>query len=319
MNPLRRLLVNAPFAQAADLRGKIAIVTGTAPGSIGFETAKGLARQGAAVTITSRKAPEAAAQLLREGLAREGIQATIHVHALDLCDAASVAAFADWHRARHDGRLDLLVNNAGIHLDLLSQWKAPKLSADGHEIHWRTNTLGTLHLTHLLLPSLQAAAQRSGDARIVNVVSQLHAKGRNDSLLTPPARYNSWVAYGNSKLALVHATYELQRRFAQARGVQAYCLHPGAVYTNIADKGLAGNPMIERVRKIMAPVEAYFLLTPEEGAQTSLYCATEAGLKGGRYFQNCQPRDSSPDSLDAAVSAEIWDHVSAWIRSLQPA
>ena len=224
--------------------------------------------------------------------------------------------FTNWYRDRHGEQLDILINNAGIHLDLLSQWKSPHLTADGHDLHWRTNYLGTMHLTHLLLPLLRKTGRDSGDARIVNVVSQLHFKGLNANLFDTDAPYNSWVAYGTSKLALVHASKEIQRRYAGSDKLQAYCLHPGAVFTNIADKGLSGNPALEAFRRTMAPFERFFLLTPEEGAQTQVHCATAPQLEGGRYFVKCRPAESSPASHDAAVSRKLWDETASWIQSL---
>lgn len=316
LKTLRKWLIAAPFATHKDLRGKKAIVTGTAVGSIGFETALTLARWGATVIVTTRSEPQQIAQRIRDELRSEGISAEVDAHSLDLSQASSVAQFASWYRSTHGEQLDILINNAGIHLDLLSQWKTPHLSVDGFEIQWRTNYLGTLHLTHLLLPLLQKAGQASGDARIVNVVSQLHTKGQNAALFAPLEPYNSWVAYGTSKLGLVHATHELQRRFAESSKVSAYCLHPGAVFTNIADKGLSGNPTLETVRRAMAPIERFFLLTPEEGAQTQIHCATESGLRGGLYYLKCAVQPSSVESQDAAVSARLWDATSAWVQTL---
>ena len=313
MSALRRFIVRAPFASRTDLRGQRIIVTGTAPGSIGFETARALAAWGADVVVTTRRDTEAVAAQLRAVNANEPGHGTVTAQSLDLADAASVERFAAWYRDSLGERLDVLVNNAGIHLDLLSQWKEPKLTADGHELHWRTNYLGTMHLTLRLLPLLQATARAHGGARIVNVVSMLHAKGRNTGLFGINDPYNSWVAYGNSKLALVHATFELQRRF-DAGGIQAYCLHPGAVFTNIADKGLAGNPALERLRKAFAFVERFFLLTPEEGAQTTLLCATASSAKGGAYYRNCGVAKASSESTDAAVSARLLDETQAWIE-----
>jgi retinol dehydrogenase-12 len=96
--------------------------------------------------------------------------------------------------------LDVLINNAGIHLNLLSQWPAPALSADGIELQWRTNYLGSLHLSHLLLPLLVSMAKKTGDARIVNVVSMLHSRGRNDQFFEPNRPYSSLDVCGQSKL-----------------------------------------------------------------------------------------------------------------------
>ncbi|HEY1075932.1 MAG TPA: SDR family NAD(P)-dependent oxidoreductase [Fontimonas sp.] len=308
MSALRRLFVRAPQAAAVDLTGRRAIVTGAAPGSIGAETARALAAWGADVVVTTRGDAQAVARRL-------SAHGRVQGHPLDLSDAASVERFVDWYRASHGDRLDLLINNAGIHLDLLSQWKSPRLSADGHELHWRTNYLGTMHLTLRLLPLLQAGGL-AGGARIVNVVSMLHSKGSNAALMGAREPYNSWKAYGNSKLALMHATFELQRRYAATHRLQAYCLHPGAVFTHIADKGLAGNPALEAVRRVFAPVERFFLLTPAEGAQTSLHCATARSAAGGHYYVACAPARASPASADATVAAHVWRQTADWLDSL---
>ncbi|MDP9141082.1 MAG: SDR family NAD(P)-dependent oxidoreductase [Pseudomonadota bacterium] len=313
MGALRRLLVRAPFAAAADLRGKQALVTGAAPGSIGYETARSLAAWGADVIITTRSDPARVVDQLRAQLASSPGHGNVHAHALDLSDRQSVETFAAWLQATHGQRLDLLINNAGIHLDLLSQWKSPKLSNDGHELHWRTNYLGTMQLTLRLLPLLQATGLATGDARVVNVVSMLHSKGSNAALFEPAQPYNSWTAYGTSKLALIHATTELQRRHFGSHHLQAYCLHPGAVYTNIADKGLSGNPRLEAIRRFFAPVERFFLLSPLEGAQTTLHCATAKQARGGLYYRNCAVSPSSPDSTDAFVAARLWAQTEAWL------
>ena len=145
---VRGCLVKAPFAEKQNLQGKTAIVTGCAQGSIGFATAKTLALWGAKVIITTRTNAEKLVDALRA--ATQGGQ--IDGHVLETTSAESVAAFSAWFQKNHGERLDILVNNVGVHFDLLSQWKEPHLTADGFEIQWRTNYLGVLHLTHLLLP-----------------------------------------------------------------------------------------------------------------------------------------------------------------------
>jgi len=311
----RSKFVTAPCAESVDLRGKKIIVTGAAVGSIGFATAKILASRGAAVVVTTRSQPEVLKTALDVALKNAGVQGNIAAHTLDLCQADSVARFVDWYIATQGEQLDILINNAGIHLDLRSQWQQPNLTNDNFEIHWRTNYLGAAHLTALLLPLLIKTAKQSGNARVVNVVSMLHTRGKNKYFFQPQETYNSWVAYGNSKLALVHNTFELQRRYASA-GLQAYCLHPGAVFTNIADKGLEGHTVLNRLRKIFSPVEAFFLLTPEEGAQTQIHCATDPDVKGGLYYRQCRPAPVSDESADAQVSVKLWDNTQAWIKTL---
>jgi NAD(P)-dependent dehydrogenase (short-subunit alcohol dehydrogenase family) len=275
------------------MAGKTVVVTGAAPGSIGGETADALRAWGATVITTTRSGGS---------------------HPLDLSDPVSVERFVDWYGGQHDS-LDVLVNNAGVHLDLTSSWKQPHLTADGHEVHWRVNYLGTMHLTHRLLPALEKTAARTGEARIVNVVSMLHTRGRNDAMFEPAPTYSSWNAYGQSKLALVHAMHELQDRY-RTQGVRSYAVHPGKVYTGIATKGLADHPVLGRVRGLLAPLERLLLLTAEQGAQTTLMCATEPGLEGGRYFDACRVRPASTEAEDRATAIRLWDETLAWVADL---
>ena len=305
----RSLFVAAPFAERVDMQGKHVIVTGASPGSIGFEAARTLASWGATVTVTTRRNVEATVAALRTSSGGH-----VQGHVLDLTEAASVQRFASWYQQSNTS-LDVLINNAGVHLDLTSQWQEPQLTADGFEIHWRTNYLGTLHLTSLLLPLLRQTTARTQQARIVNVLSMLHSRGKNAHLFTPAARYNSWDAYALSKLALMHHTFEMQRRYA-AEGLQSYCLHPGAVFTNIASKGLSGSPLLSALRDRFAFVEAFFLMTPTEGAQTHLYCATQPDLPGGFYYRNCAPAQPSQESEDRQVATRLWEQTQQWLQSL---
>jgi NAD(P)-dependent dehydrogenase (short-subunit alcohol dehydrogenase family) len=269
-------------ASPVDLAGKTVLVTGASVGSLGFETARALASWGADVVITTRTDTKRAVAALGSGTG----------HELELSDRGSVRAFAAWFRAGHDS-IHVLVNNAGVHLDLRSQWRQPNL-VDGHEIHWRTNFLGTMQVTQELLPLLTSTP----DARVVNVVSKLHSRGSNEFLFAPISPYNSWVAYGTSKLALIHAANELGRR----HGIAACSLHPGSVYTHIADRGLAGHRVLGAARKLAAPLERRALLSPAQGAQTSLHCATVPDLAPG-YYRNCRLSEPSPAAQDAATAA----------------
>lgn len=279
------------------------IVTGASPGSLGLATAQSLAHWGAKVVITSRNL--ATAQQAVEDTPILGNGQLIPAE-LDLCQTNSVANFSQHYREQHGERLDALINNAGIHLDLLSRWKSPTLSTDGYEIHWRTNYLGTFQLTQCLLPLLLNSAQETGNARLVNVVSQLHHKGRNEDMFRPAADYNSWVAYGTSKLALVHMTQTVHRLHS-ASGLSACSLHPGAVYSQIASKGLAEAPTLSRLRNALAPLERAFMFNTLEGAQTSLYCATDPAAKAGGYYRRCRQTTPSKSCTDNDVSQRIWD------------
>ncbi len=307
------LLARVRRAEPVDLRGPAAVVTGASPGSLGFETARALAAWGADVVVTTRTDSSAARDAIDAAVPPSASRGTVTAHPLDLASADSVERFAAWLRAERGERLDVLVNNAGVHLDLRSQWKEPRLTADGVEVHFRTNYLGTAHLTERLLPALLAAAAATGDARVVNVVSKLHAMGRNAWLFEPVTPYDSWAAYGTSKLALVHATFELDRRHAAA-GLRAVCLHPGSVFTKIADKGLEESHVLGAIRRVLAPVEAALLLSPEQGAQTQIHCATHPSVEGGRYYVRCAAAPASPETNDRAAAARLAEATRAWVH-----
>ncbi|MFT6578584.1 MAG: NAD(P)-dependent dehydrogenase (short-subunit alcohol dehydrogenase family) [Zhongshania sp.] len=311
---IQGFISGAKMAEISCLQGRHFLVTGCAEGSLGFATALQLLEQGAVVSVTVRKNSAAIAETLRQQLDRR-YHHNIHAFDLDLLLYDSVEAFVQVYKETGLA-LDVLINNAGIHLDLMSRWDSPQLSADGFEIQWRVNYLGTAHLTYRLLPLLQASAITSGDSRVVNVVSQLHSKGLNSEFFNPQRPYNSWNAYGQSKLALVHFTRSIDTHFSKD-GVTSYCLHPGAVYTNVAGKGLADTGVIEKMRKALAPVEKLFLKTPKQGAQTQIHCATAAKdvLMSGKYYRNAQIAVASTEADDSDVAERLWLNLQSWITA----
>lgn len=316
---IRKLFVNTPFAKETSLKDKHVIVTGTDNGSLGYETAKTLARWGAVVIVSSPRNTASLVTALTEDLAKENIDARIDGHDLDLSDAKSVSQFAQWYLDNWGERLDILVNNAGVHLDLMSKWKEPRLTDDGYELMWRINYLGSAHLTRLLLPLLQKTGESQGDARVVNVASQIHSKGSNDALFDPNTEYESWKFYGLSKLAMIHFAYEINRRFAQKSNLKGYCLHPGAASgssTNVATVGFEENPIIGFFRKLGGPIERLFMTTPEEGAQTTIHCATSPQAEGGHYYTNCGIGEASADTNDEKAAGRLWQETSDWIDTL---
>jgi NAD(P)-dependent dehydrogenase (short-subunit alcohol dehydrogenase family) len=282
-------------ATPRDLAGRVVVVTGAGPGSLGLATARTLSEWGADVAVSTRTEPVS----------------DLAWHRLDLADRASVEEFADWLLDRYDGRLDVLVNNAGIHLDLRSRWTEPQV-VDGQEIHWRTNFLGTAHLTGRLLPALLSSASKTGDARVVHVVSKLHDRGANAAMFDGVRPYDSWAAYGTSKLALVHHAAELHRRHGE-QGLRAMSLHPGSVFTHIADRGLETSPLLARIRRVARPLERRALLTPEQGAQTSLHCVADPDVAHG-YFRGCAAAEPSAEALDVVASGRLWDETARWIE-----
>ncbi|MCZ0944380.1 MAG: SDR family NAD(P)-dependent oxidoreductase [Gammaproteobacteria bacterium] len=307
---LARLLGPKPMAKPVDLTGRQVIVTGASEGSMGYMVALLLARWGAQVVATGRSDANSLQQALRAELGTGG--GSLTARGLDLADRDSVSAFANWYRERF-GALHVLINNAGILHDLLALRRQVERSADGVEIHWRINYLGTFHLTSLLLPLLIDSAATDGDARVLNVTSHQHVRGRNDHLLAAFANHNPWDAYGQSKLALIHMAQALHRRHGGTGEFRALSLHPGSVYTNLVSGGLESYSRVRPIQWLMAAPARAALLSPLQGAQTTLFCATDADVQGGRYYDRCAVSQPSADALDASVAERLWALSEDWL------
>ncbi len=259
-----------------DLTGRRAVVTGANSG-LGLHTALELARHGAEVILAVRdldRGEVARAQIAEA--ARSGGSALLRQ--LDLADLTSVRTFAD-EILRSGTRLDLLVNNAGV-------MAIPRrLSVDGYELQFATNHLGHMALTLRLLPALRRSGSGSTAARVVTVSSGAHRMGRITlEDLMGEHDYRPWRAYGQSKLANLLFTFELQRRLDTHRlPVAAYAAHPGFAATNLqsvapAMKGSALGGLMARLGNSLLAQPA------ETGALPTLYAATVPGLPPGAYI-----------------------------------
>ncbi len=317
VNHLRRLLVRKPTAEQAELSGRRVIVTGASRNSLGYETARILASWGAFVVVTRKRDVASLEDSLKHDLRSTGVdEDSVKAHPLDLCDVDSVNQFAMWYGMHHDGKLDVLINNAGIHRNILNPRKEPPLSTDGFEVHWRTNYLGTFHLTSLLLPLLKRSGLESGDARVINVSSHLHDRAKNKHLFDRQERYHSWDAYGLSKLALIHFSCELQRRFAKRYNLQSAALHPGSVYTNLTRMAIPGGRSDAVFHRVGSAMASLVLLPAERGAQTTVKSASERPFRGGRYYDRCAIAEPSDETTDESVSRLLWERSDDWVKSL---
>ena len=252
--------------------GRVAIVTGANSG-IGLETARVLARRGARVVLACRN-PEKARAAEREVAAAAPDPGAVVAMPLDLADLGSVAAFAEAFRKKH-ARLDLLVNNAGVMAIPLRR------TADGFEMQFGTNHLGHFALTGRLLDLLLATP----GARVVTVSSNAHRIGRIDfANLSAERSYHPWRAYGQSKLANLLFTFELQRRLARrGAGVIAVAAHPGYAATRLQEASAreSGSRFMERLMKLGNRLLAQ---DAASGALPSLYAATAPDVRGGDYY-----------------------------------
>ena len=271
-----------------DLSGKTVLVTGANAG-IGKETARGLARRGARVVMASRSLERGEAA--RKDLAREMPEERLEVMRLDLASLADVRRFARDFRSRHV-RLDVLVNNAGIHT------AHRNVTSEGFETTFVTNHLGPFLLTHELLPVLKVSAP----ARVVNVASEAHRLGRiHFDDLQLARRWSGIAAYCQSKLANVMFTMELARRL-EGTGVTTNAVHPGSVRSNWARGPESG------VLRAAVSLASPFLVSVAKGAENSLFAAASPDLEGvsGQYFVRRRERAPSARARDVAAQRRLW-------------
>jgi NAD(P)-dependent dehydrogenase (short-subunit alcohol dehydrogenase family) len=282
-----RYSMNREAGLDIDLNGKIILVTGATNG-IGRVTACELARLGAQVILLSRNAEKCAR--VAEEIKRDTGKSVEYL-AADLSTLEGIARAAEAFKQRQR-RLDVLVNNAG------GVFIRRSVTADDLEMTFALNHLAYFLLTGLLLDVLK----QSSPARVVNVSSGLHMRAHLDfDDLQNAKRYSGFQAYGRSKLANVLFTYELARRLAGS-GVTVNCLHPGYVNTGLS---LNNGPIYGVFAGLSARL---FGRRPEEGARTSIYLAASPEVEGvtGKYFADCQPVSSSPESYDKEVAARLW-------------
>jgi NAD(P)-dependent dehydrogenase (short-subunit alcohol dehydrogenase family) len=279
------------FQDIPDLTGKTAVVTGANNG-IGFDEARALAVHGARVILACRSAErgrDAAARILRDHP-----QAKAEWMLLDLADLGSIRRFAGDFLKRFE-RLDILLNNAGIMMVPFGK------TADGYERQFGTNHLGHFALTGLLLDGIR----RTPRARVVTVSSNAHRRAEIDfGNLNAEKRYSRMGAYGQSKLANLLFTYELQRRFEKARiDAIAVAAHPGFSATHLAPW---------RVARWFIPL---FSQSSAMGALPELYAATAPDVHGGDYYGPGGMNEargypirtrSNAQSYDTEAAARLW-------------
>lgn len=271
-----------------DLAGRVAIVTGGYSG-LGLETTRALAQAGAHVIVPARTPAKAQAALRDMPGAEQA--------ALDLADPASIDRFAASFLA--GGRpLHMLINNAAIMACPLTR------DARGFEAQFATNHLGHFHLTARLWPALRMA----GKARVVSLSSVGHRRAPVD--LDDPSfergPYDKWVAYGRAKSANALFAIGLDQR-ASGFGVRAFAVHPGGIMTDLQ------RFMPEEEKRAMGWIDAEGRLaegfkSPQQGAATSVWCATSPRLDGmgGLYCEDCDVAQAVP------ADAPGWTGVRPW-------
>ena len=275
---------------SANDMAKTILITGANTG-IGRVTAEELAKSGHRVFLACRSLEKT--QPVIDGIRAAGGFAEFL--ALDLGDLDSVRSCAEAFLAKSEP-LSVLINNAG-----LAGQKG--FTKSGFELAFGTNHVGHFLFTNLLLPKLR----ESEGARVVNVSSQGHYRAPGidwEAIKKPTATATGFPEYCVSKLANVLHANELARR--EGDKVRTYSLHPGGVASDV----WRGVPWgLRHVLKL-------FLKSNEEGALTTLHCATSdaAGRETGLYYDECKVKRASKVALDTSLAAELWKRSEDWVK-----
>lgn len=265
---------------------KTTIITGATSG-IGQETALALAKHGHALYLLVRNTPKG--ERLKKEITDKTGNKEIFVVRCDLADLESVREAAD-ELTQKLFAINTLINNAG------GIFEERELNKNGFEMTLVTNHLGHFLLTTSLMPLLQ-----KGQARIINVSSDAHkqAKPQFDDLQWEQS-YSAMKAYGMSKLFNIYFAQSLAEKYA-ANGILAFSLHPGVVKTGFGSE-------LKGFGRLILSIARPFMITPEQGAETSVFLATAPRLDqyNGAYFKKKKKAATSAIATDTESRNKLW-------------
>ncbi|CAG8538111.1 11951_t:CDS:2 [Dentiscutata erythropus] len=293
------------FENIPDLSGKVAIVTGGNNG-IGFITVRELVRKNAHVFIANRskEKTESAIELIKKEIKKD----TVEFLQLDLKSLNSVKKAAETFLARNLP-LHILVNNAGI---MATPFETTQ---DGIQDQFGVNHIGHFLFTILLLPTIKASAP----SRIVNVSSVAHKTippaGIEFDKLNDPNAHSTYIRYGQTKLANILFTTELNKRLL---GTNVYCnsLHPGVIKTDLWNSLVSS---WSSWKKPFFHIGTLFMISPEDGALTQLYCATspeieEKNLRAKYFVPYGELGETNAQAKDEELAKQLWEFSEKFVK-----
>lgn len=289
--PTAQQIIDDDNLRAPALQDKVIVMTGASAG-IGIDTARALASTGARLFLGVRnlsKGATACSDFLSPG--------RVELFHIDTSSLSSVRAAAAEIRTKTD-RVNVIVNNAGV-------MACPETkSVDGFELQFATNYLGHFLLYRLLEDKLLASATPDFHSRVVNVASSgHHAGGVNFENFNLDGEYQPWVAYGQSKTAMIYMANQIERLYG-AKGLHGSSLMPGGIFTDLQ----VHVPAEMKERWMSDPETMRFTKSPAQGAATTVYAAVGKDWegKGGKYLEDCAVAEpiSGPEARGARGVAE---------------
>ncbi|GAA5967286.1 hypothetical protein JCM11641_000502 [Rhodosporidiobolus odoratus] len=290
-----------PQTGLPDLDGKVALVTGGNTG-IGLITAQELHKKNAKVYIACRSEERAKKAIAQINAAHPGAEKNLVYLPFDLTDLTSAKKAAETLSEKEE-RLDILVCNAGV-----MAW--PYELKNGVEVQF-WNHLGHFALVDKLLPLLKKTAQIAGSSvRVVNVASLGHTMSPKPDFTSLEGvnqkMKSTWHRYGQSKLANILFTAELQERL-KGDNIRVNCCHPGNIYTELTRGTVASYGFLGSAITFMSR----YAMTPFEGAKTQLYLAAspevdEKDYRGEYFTPIATLGKASAYGQDKQLAEQLW-------------
>lgn len=280
------------------MKDKICLITGANSG-IGKITARALARKGAHIIMLCRNGEKA--EKAKEEIVKATKNEAIEIFLADLAHQEQIHRVAEEIKQKH-AKIDVLINNAGF---IAKSYR--EITQDGLEITFAVNHMAYFMLTNLLIKPIKASPR----GRIINVSSEAHRYASLDwNNLQLQRGYSNLKAYGISKLCNILFTRELAKRLDDSY-VTTNCLHPGGVATNFA---LESEGFMKYIFQFARP----FLLSPEQGADTSIFLASnpEVGDITGEYFIKRHVRLPAREARDGLKAKRLWE-ISAELAKME--